>query len=83
MSFRPVRLIVTLHINKKMDVGKAQILVMGTLFTNGRRVVSGALRMMGLQHETAYKVNISRPYFNTLVETVCNAARLCKVELSY
>jgi len=33
---------------------KAKILVIGTLLTNGRRVVSAALRTMGLQHETTY-----------------------------
>jgi len=33
---------------------KAKLLVIGTLLTNGRRVVSAALRTMGLQHETTY-----------------------------
>ncbi len=42
------------HFCRQRTWEKAQILVIGTLLTNGRRVVSAALRTMGLQHEPTY-----------------------------
>jgi hypothetical protein len=42
------------HFCRQRTWEKARILVIGALLTNGRRVVSAALRTMGLQHETTY-----------------------------
>jgi len=42
------------HFRRHRTWEKAQILVIGTLLTNGRRVVSAALRTMGLQYEPTY-----------------------------
>lgn len=42
------------HFCRERTWEKAKTLVIGALLTNGRRVVSAALRTMGLQQETAY-----------------------------
>ncbi len=42
------------HFSRQRTWEKAKTLVIGTLLTNGRRVVTAALRIMGLQNERAF-----------------------------
>lgn len=42
------------HFSRDRTWKKARVLVIGTLLTNGRRVITGALRMMGLHQSQSY-----------------------------